>query len=172
MGRGETLRRALAKLVLIVPGKQAKTACGNLQLCVGFEAGIDGATHAMGKRRVERVRARRVKEEEEESSAAEEEEGGEVLAGLGNLNIETAVTEEVAAKGLEAALETQEMVVEGDGGSEGEEGGAGTQRALEALEFPTQDAEPIVTTLVDACNGFNELSRLAMLWTVRHHWPA
>ena len=60
------------------------------------------------------------------------------------------------------------MEVEGDWGSEGEEGGGGTQRALEALEFLTQDAEPSGTTLVDACNGFNELSRLAMLWTVRN----
>ena len=25
---------------------------------------------------------------------------------------------------------------------------------------------------VDARNGFNELSRLTMLWTVRHRWPA
>ena len=25
--------------------------------------------------------------------------------------------------------------------------------------------------LIDSINGFNELSRLAMLWTVRHHWP-
>ena len=64
------------------------------------------------------------------------------------------------------------MEVEGDMGSEGEEGGGGTQRALEALEFFTQDAEPSGTTLVDALNGFNELSRLAMIWTVRHHWPA
>ena len=57
-------------------------------------------------------------------------------------------------------------------GREGEEGGGGTQRALEALEFLTQEAEPSGTTLLDACNGFNELSRLAMLWTVRHRWPA
>eukprot|EP00957_Ditylum_brightwellii_P138148 10531197-Ditylum_brightwellii.AAC.1 len=28
------------------------------------------------------------------------------------------------------------------------------------------------TTLVDARNGFNEISRLAMLWKVRHRWPA
>ena len=35
-----------------------------------------------------------------------------------------------------------------------------------------QEAEPSGTTLVDARNGFNELSRLAMLWTVRHCWPA
>ena len=26
--------------------------------------------------------------------------------------------------------------------------------------------------LVDALNWFNELSRLAMLWTVQHRWPA
>ena len=64
------------------------------------------------------------------------------------------------------------MEVEGDRGSEGEEGGGGTQRALEALEFLTQNAEPSDTTLVDACNKFNELSRLVMLWTVRHRYPA
>ena len=57
-------------------------------------------------------------------------------------------------------------------GSEGEEGGGGTLRALEALEFLTQEAEPIGTLLVDARNGFNELSRFAMLWTVQHRWPA
>ena len=48
-------------------------------------------------------------------------------------------------------------------GIEGEEEGGGTQRSLEALEYLTQEAEPSVTTLVDACNGFNELSRLEML---------
>ena len=26
--------------------------------------------------------------------------------------------------------------------------------------------------LIDDRNGFNELSRLPILWTVRHHWPA
>ena len=46
--------------------------------------------------------------------------------------------------------------------SEGEEEGGGTQHALVALEFLTQEAEPSITMLVDARNGFNELSRLAM----------
>ena len=119
VGIGEKLRRALAKLVMIVPGKQAKTACGNLQLCVGFEAGIDGATHDMGKRRVERVRARSSEEEEEEASKAAEDEGGEVLSGLDNLRIETATSEEEAAEGIVEELETQDMEVEGDGRSEG-----------------------------------------------------
>ena len=48
MGIGETLRRALAKLVMRAAGEQAKTACGNLQLCAGLEAGIEGATHTVG----------------------------------------------------------------------------------------------------------------------------
>eukprot|EP00957_Ditylum_brightwellii_P161524 12298852-Ditylum_brightwellii.AAC.1 len=28
------------------------------------------------------------------------------------------------------------------------------------------------TTLVDARNGFNELSRMAMLWTICNRWPS
>ena len=34
----------------------------------------------------------------------------------------------------------------------------------------TQKSEPGGTTLVDARNGFNKLSRLVMIWTVRHRW--
>ena len=94
------------------------------------------------------------------------------MAGLiDNLSIETAGMQEEAEEGLDADLETQEIEVEGNGRSEGEEGVGGTQRALEALEFLTKDAELSGTTLVDARNGFNELSRLEMLWTVRHRWP-
>ena len=74
---------------------------------------------------------------------------------LKNLTIDTAVTEEEAVEQLEAALE---MEVEDT--VKGKEYIYGTQRALGAPEFLTQDAEPSETTLVDACNGFNELSRL------------
>ena len=52
VGIGETLRRALAKLVMRAAGEQAKMACGNLQLCAGLKAGIEGETHAVGQRRV------------------------------------------------------------------------------------------------------------------------
>ena len=45
---GEMLCRALAKLVIRASGDQAKMACGNIQLCAGLEAGIEGATHAVG----------------------------------------------------------------------------------------------------------------------------
>ena len=69
-------------------------------------------------------------------------------------------------------MATQNMEVEEARGSEGEDEGGETQRALGSLQFLTQNAEPSGTTLVDARNGFNEMSRLAMLWTVWHLWTA
>jgi len=32
--------------------------------------------------------------------------------------------------------------------------------------------QPYATLLVNARNGFNELSRKAVMWTVRHRWPS
>ena len=60
---GETLRQGLAKLVMRAAGDLAKMACGNMQMCAGLEAGIEGATHTMRQRRMERVRQRRSKDE-------------------------------------------------------------------------------------------------------------
>ena len=91
-----------------------------------------------------------------------------MLTRINNITIDTEGMEEEAAEQLTAALE---MEVEEDRDSEGEEGGDGTQRALGAPEFLTQDAELSGTTLVDDRNGFNELRHLAMLWTVRNRWP-
>ena len=163
VGTGETLPRALAKLVMREAGYQANTACGNLQLCAGLEDGIEGAKYAVGQRRLERSRQRWV---EEEGRRPSEEEDKDEAEGAERLRVETVGTEEEVAEGLEAALE---MEVEEQG--EGEEGGDGTIRALVYLEFLTQEVEPIRTTLVDARNGFNKMILLAMLWTVRHHWP-
>ena len=42
--------------------------------------------------------------------------------------------------------------------------------SLGAIETLTQDAEPSGTTLIGSHNGFNDLSRLAILWTVQHFW--
>ena len=52
VGIEETLHWALAKLVMRTAGDQAKTACGNLQLYAGLEAGIEVATHAVVQRRL------------------------------------------------------------------------------------------------------------------------
>ena len=37
---------------------------------------------------------------------------------------------------------------------------------------PHTQSDPEVHFLTDARNGFGELSRMAMLWEVRHRWPA
>ena len=47
----ETLWRALAKFVLRASGDQAKVVYGNLQLCAGIQAGIDGSMHNVHRRR-------------------------------------------------------------------------------------------------------------------------
>ena len=88
------------------------------------------------------MRARRVEEEGEEDAVEEEhdKDGGEVAGLIDNLTIETAGTEEEAAKGLEAALVTQEMEVEGDGESKGEEGGH-TPRGRHRGSYPRRRAE-------------------------------
>ena len=166
---GETLPRALAKLVMRATGYQASMACVNLQLCAGLEAGIEGATRAVGQKRLHRVKQRR--NEEDAGSSDEEKETECVVVGLNNLTIETTGTEEVAVEVLVAELQ-MEIKEEGEVDSEVKEEGDGTHGSLVDLEFLTQDAEPIGTTLVDAHNGFKELSRLAMIWTVRHRWPA
>ena len=54
MGIGVTLRRALAKLVMKEEGEQAKTSCGNLQLCAGLKDSIKGTTHDVVQRILER----------------------------------------------------------------------------------------------------------------------
>ena len=50
IGTGETLRRAISKLIMRAAGDQSKTACGSLQLCAGIEYVIEGATHAVVQR--------------------------------------------------------------------------------------------------------------------------
>ena len=55
MGISEMLHREIAKLIMRASGDQAKTACVNLQLCAGLEAGIEGVNHAMGERRRDRI---------------------------------------------------------------------------------------------------------------------
>ena len=71
VGIGETLCRAIVKLVMRAAGDHAKMVCGSLQLCVGLESGIEGATHAVAQRRRERHMP------EPEGGADESSEGSE-----------------------------------------------------------------------------------------------
>ena len=99
VGIGETIRRALAKLVMRAAGDQAKTVCGNFQLCAGLKDGIERATHDVGYQRVDRVRVRQNREEVAGDSDEEEENGG-VAACLNSLTIETVRTEEEAVENI------------------------------------------------------------------------
>ena len=90
-------------------GDQSKTACGNFQRCAGLEAGIEGATHAVGKRQMERLKVRWSKEE---VIIIKEEESVDVEAVEERLMLVTAGTDEEAAERLEAALE---MEMDGEG---------------------------------------------------------
>ena len=108
-----------------------------------------------------------VTQSKEDARRTAEEESVDVEVGEEQLTVVTAGTEEETAERLEASLD---MEVNEEGEGQGEEGGDGNIRSLGAIEFLTQEAEPIGTTLVNACNGFNELSRLEMMWTVWHRW--
>ena len=81
--------------------------------------------------------------------------------------MDTEGTEDEASEMMES-----ELGIEVNGEGKEEEEGEGNLRELGAIELLTQDAYPSRTMLVDAHNGFNKLSRLTMLWTVRHRWPS
>ena len=47
VGIGETISRLMSKVVLHLCGRQATKAAGNLNLCAGLSAVIEGAVHAI-----------------------------------------------------------------------------------------------------------------------------
>ena len=47
LGIGEAWRRLFAKCILLIAGGQATASAGNLNLCAGLAAGIEGAVHAV-----------------------------------------------------------------------------------------------------------------------------
>ena len=49
--------------------------CGNIQLCAGLEAGIEGETRSVVHRRKEKVVQSRIEEDPGNETEAEEEEG-------------------------------------------------------------------------------------------------
>ena len=49
IGIGKIFCRLFAKCILFCTGTDATSECGNFNLCVGLDAGIEGAAHAMAK---------------------------------------------------------------------------------------------------------------------------
>ena len=129
-GIGETLHQYLAKLIIKAARDQAKTACGTLQLCTCLEASMEGATHSVGQRRLERSRGGR--REEEVKSSDVEEETHRVTAFMGNLSKDTAGTEEEATEALKTVL-GMEIEDVGEINGEGDDKSEGNQRGMGAL---------------------------------------
>jgi hypothetical protein len=126
IGIGEIYRRLLAKCLLKVAGAEATAAAGNLNLCAGLAAGIEGAVHAVRE-------AWETPQGEPPNFAPEPQPG-----------VEAPPLPSLPTDGMDEA---------------------------EELPLPPLP-DPTVCVLIDATNGFNELGRRAMLWSVRHLWPA
>ena len=90
VGIAETLRRSLAKLAMRAVGDQANTVCGNLQLYTGLETGVEGTTHAVGQRQLER--ARTIRSAEVAGSPDKEEDSECVDTALTHFRIKIAGT--------------------------------------------------------------------------------
>ena len=110
----------------------------------------------MGQRRKKSTSRKR-----EDKSGAETEDTEAKDETRDGLILNTCVIEEGTAVNLETELE---IGVEEEYKKEGE----GNLMALGGTRFLTKEAERSGTTLVNACNGFNDLSRLERLWTVWH----
>ena len=126
VGIGEVYRRLFAKCVLEVYGSQATTVCGNLNLCAGLPAGIEGAVHAVT---------------------------AVVVAAAADEMLPELLTQPEPLLAAPPSPETQNFMSD------------------EVPDFDKADTTP-VTLLVDVRNGFNELGRKTMLWTIRHTWTA
>ena len=159
VGIGEVWRRAIAKCVLAECGDDAKAACGSTQLCAGLEAGIEGAIHAV---------AARAKEHETLDFGATEV----------NNDIWTATCEEGQVQDTTPARIIRERMAAAQPTAAR---GFTVNQAVAPVDPPEDNGgeaveQPVIPTppeqegllLVDAKNGFNMLSRLGMLWTVRH----
>ena len=89
--------------------------------------------------------------------------GGKVWAGdYGDGSVEGSAANLVDVLGIEVER----------GLDEGEGGGGGYMLALESTGIITQEADMGGTALVDARNGFNGMTHLEMMWTIRHCWTA
>ena len=142
LGIGDIWRRGIAKCALKVCGEDAKAACGSTQLCAGLEAGIEGAMHAV-------------------KAAAESNDSME----FGEWEVDDAIWEMEAEDGeVQEDLPTRRARLATEDGTEDGPDDGNSMEEGNAEELDDED----ILLLVDADNGFNNLARMSMLWTVRH----
>ena len=181
VGIGETISRLMSKVVLYLCGFQATDSAGNLNLCAGLPAGIEGAVHAM------RVQTQRGNPEQG-CQAQSETPGDKGTAGSGDEQSEEPILqchESEGAQSVDDEPSLDEPITQPEGDDladltpmdemitqpEGDDLADLTPRVGQVSLGDCKDDDPDVACLVDARNGFNELNRKAMLWHVRHRWP-
>ena len=132
VGIGEILRRLMAKIVIAHVGDQATLACGNLQLCAGLSAGIEGAIHAMHQKWGDKDGIKKNEQQQNDGHTTTNSDDDE------DLEFPTPIT----------------------------------QCMDDMADSAAEEGDFFCLFEADANNGFNELNRKAMLWTVRHLWAA
>ena len=148
LGIGEIYRRLMAKCVLHTVGHQATEACGNLNLCAGLRAGMEGALHAVNFEWIKQSNVGTGPSDGPSVTVAEDLPPSQDTAATSPTH-PSSFPEDGDATTMDDA--TPSNISESD---------------------DSNSATPHAVLLVDARNGFNELGRRAMLWTVRHLWAA
>ena len=149
LGIGETYRRLMAKCVLKCVGDRATSACGNYNLCVGLKAGIEGAVHALREAEKDAQDAvDRAKVQDESDTEDDNDDDSDSMTDDRRVHWEDEAGEASSNRNDSVSSEEPDWPVKYD------------------------PQNPHGTACIDARNGFNELNRKAMLWTVRHLWAA
>ncbi len=146
VGIGKVYRRLWAKSLLKAIGSQATASCGNFNLCVGLQAGIEGAVHA-----VRGVFANL------SLIPAPPTDPPDPDNPLTQASTVPPATPTATAPDPPPPDPLADMTLD-------------EAFADIAADLGLSPADASAVLLVDATNGFNELGRKAMLWTVRHRW--
>ena len=178
VGIGESYRRLWAKCLLKAIGSQATAACSNYNLCAGLQAGIEGAVHAV---RAVYTDPSCIPEAAPTTATPMPPEppaqDGELTPpSPTHPNPPPATFEHPQGGGGAEATGATTDATDSEAAvprpTPSELGDMTMDEALTAIAAEAGLTEPEANAilLVDAANGFNELGRKAMLWTVRHRW--
>jgi hypothetical protein len=148
VGIGEVYCRLWAQCLLKVIGHQATTACGNVNLCAGLPAGIEGAVHAIQSlfEDPSLMAAAQTADPVQEDAPLTQPDGAPMKTPTPNPDLDQPDETPLADQTMEDFM----------GNLQG------------AIGLTKDEFDAVL--LVDARNGFNKLGRKAMLWTVHHLW--
>ena len=179
LGIGEIHRRLWGKCVLAVAGHEATAVCGNHNLCAGLSAGIEGAVHAMrfywhGDEDCWAAEAAAEASEQAAATSAPHRLNSNQHHGRAGV-VQLAEGESAATPRTHRVATDNSSATESSPSgisSRGDHSQSSTQSSSSLEEDEDSSTNPDAVLKIDAKNGFNELNRRAMLWTVRHRWPS